>query len=151
MNDGLPLPPLAPTPPHAPRFTRVHLWLYRSSGGKIGGRILAHQFLMLTTIGRKSGRRYTVPLEYYTDGHLPYIIGSNYGKNHPPSWYFNLQANPLAEIERNGARHLVTARVADAQMRQRIWPELVRVAPYYGRYQQHISREIPLVLLHPVE
>lgn len=150
MSDVMPLPTPAPAPPRAPQFTRFHLWLYRSSGGRFGGRFRAHQFLMLTTIGRKTGARYTIPLEYHTDGLIPYIIGSNYGKNHPPAWYLNLQANPLVEIERGGQRQWVTASVADGTTRQRLWPELVRIAPYYERYQLRIAREIPLVLLHPL-
>lgn len=151
MTEALLLPTLAPTPPRAPQFTRFHLWLYRTSGGKLGERFRAHRFLMLTTTGRKTGARYTVPLEYHTDGATPYIIGSNYGKDHPPAWYLNLRANPIVEIERNNQRQWATASVADTSTRQRLWAELVGVAPYYGRYQQGMTREIPLVLLLPLE
>lgn len=63
MTEALLLPTLTPTPPRAPQFTRFHLWLYRTSGGKLGERVRAHRFLMLTTTGRKTGARYTVPLE----------------------------------------------------------------------------------------
>jgi F420H(2)-dependent quinone reductase len=151
MTEAPPLPALAPTPPRMPAFARVHLWLYRASGGKVGGRLPARGFLMLTTTGRKSGARYAVPLEYHTDGQIPYIIGSNYGKERPPAWYLNLQANPTVEIEHNRQRQWATASVADAPTRQRLWTRLVRVSPYYRRYQRHMSREIPLVLLHPLE
>ncbi len=144
------LPPLAPSPPRAPVFARFHLWLYRASGGWIGSRLPARGFLMLTTTGRKSGARYAVALEYHTDRETPFVIASNYGKPHPPAWYLNLLANPTVEVERGGQRHWATAIVAPATDRARIWDDLVRVSPYYARYQQRITREIPLVLLHPV-
>jgi deazaflavin-dependent oxidoreductase (nitroreductase family) len=146
-----PLPPLAPSAPRAPAFARFHLWLYRVSGGRLATRIPGRRFLMLTTTGRKSGARYAIPLEYHTDGQTPYVIGSNYGKGYPPAWYLNLLANPTVEVEREGRRQWATASLVDAADRARIWASLVRVSPYYARYQRNISREIPLVLLRRVE
>lgn len=146
-----PLPPLAPSPPHALAFARFHLWLYRATGGRIGNRLPARGFLMLTTTGRKSGARYAVALEYHTDGQTPYVIASNYGKDYPPAWYLNLLAHPTVEVERNGQRQWATASVVPAADHARIWAKLVRVSPYYARYQRHITREIPLVWLNPVE
>ncbi len=66
-----PFPPPAPTPPRSLWFTRVHVWLYRVSRGRIAGRLPMRGFLMLTTTGRKTGARYPVPLEYHTDGEIP--------------------------------------------------------------------------------
>jgi deazaflavin-dependent oxidoreductase (nitroreductase family) len=145
-----PLPPLAPTPPRSLWFTRLHVWLYRVSRGRIAGKLPMRGFLMLTTTGRKTGARYAVPLEYHTDGQIPYIIASNFGKDYPPAWYFNLLANPTVEIERDGQRAWARASVADPAERGRIWATLVRVSPYYARYQRGVSRQIPIVLLHPV-
>ena len=42
----------------------VHRGLYRLSGGKLGGRMKKVPILLLTTTGRKSGRKRTVPLMY---------------------------------------------------------------------------------------
>ena len=149
MTDTLtPMPPLAPTPPHAPNFMRLHLWLYRVSSGRLGGRFGARSFLMLTTTGRKTSARYAIPLEYHSDGQTPYLIASNFGKDHPPAWLLNLQAHPQVEIERGGQRQWASASLADDATRQRLWPALVRVAPYYARYQRRTTRQIPLILLH---
>jgi F420H(2)-dependent quinone reductase len=144
------LPPRAPSPPHAPTFARIHLWLYRVSGGRIAGKLRPRRFLILTTTGRRSGARYAIPLEYHTDGATPYLIASNFGHDYPPAWLLNAQANPRVEIERDGRRQWATASIASPADRQRLWPELVRVAPHYARYQQGTSREIPLVLLRPL-
>jgi deazaflavin-dependent oxidoreductase (nitroreductase family) len=143
------LPPLAPSPPRSLWFARLHLWLYRASRGWIAGKLPGRGFLMLTTTGRKTGARYAVPLEYHTDGQIPYIIASNYGKDHPPAWYFNLLANPTVEIERDGRRYQARASVVEAAERDRIWAKLVRGSPYYARYQRGVSRQIPIILLRP--
>jgi deazaflavin-dependent oxidoreductase (nitroreductase family) len=153
MTETTSLPPqlpLAPSPSRAPSFARFHLWLYRISGGRLGSRIPGRGFLILTTTGRKSGARYAVVLEYHTDGQIPYVIASNYGKDHPPAWYLNLLANPTVEVERNGQRQWAMASLVDATTRMRLWEDLVRVAPYYARYQRGMTREIPLVLLRPL-
>lgn len=144
-----PLPPIAPLPPRSPTYTRFHVWLYRATGGRLGGRLPAHRFLMLTTTGRKTGTRYAVPLAYHTDGATPYLIASNYGKQRPPAWYLNLQANPFVEVERNGKRQWMRATIAGPKEHARIWADLVGDAPYYAFFQRHTIREIPIVLLHP--
>lgn len=153
MTEVISLAPLASAPPHAPAFMRAHLWLYRASRGKFASRFGARRFLVLTTTGRKTGTRYAIPLEYHTDSqppYTPYVIASNYGKDHPPAWYLNLLAHPAVEIEREGQRQRATAEIASVEDRQRLWPELIRVAPHYARYQQHITRQIPIVLLRPL-
>lgn len=143
------LPPLAPSPPRARWFARLHLWLYRASRGRIAGKLPGRGFLMLTTTGRKTGARYAVALEYHTDGQIPYVIASNYGQEHPPAWYLNLLANPTVEVERGGRRYRATASVAPSAEHDRIWAKLVRGSPYYARYQRRVTRQIPIILLRP--
>lgn len=145
------LAPNAHLPPHAPLFMRVHVALYRATGGRLGGRGAGRQFLLLTTTGRKTGLRYVVPLEYHTDGRIPYIVASNYGRPRPPAWYLNLQAHPLVEIQIGRRREPAMATTASPPQRDRLWSALVREAPHYARYQTHTTRTIPIVLLHPAE
>jgi len=50
-------------------FSVINLWVYQISGGKIGGRFLrGAPVLLLTTIGRRSGKSRTVPLLYLRNG-----------------------------------------------------------------------------------
>jgi F420H(2)-dependent quinone reductase len=46
----------------------VYVFLYRLTGGGIGGKIQTLPVLLLTTIGRKSGQPRTVPLGFLRDG-----------------------------------------------------------------------------------
>ena len=43
----------------------------------------------------------------------------------------------------------MTAHVADAADRERLWTEITRFHPRYAAYQRRTSREIPVVLLRP--
>jgi len=45
-------------------FTRLHVVLYRLSGGKIGGNMSDVHILLLESVGRKTGKRRTTPLAY---------------------------------------------------------------------------------------
>jgi len=43
----------------------------------------------------------------------------------------------------------VHAREASPDERRRLWPQAVEQNPYWGRYSERTSREIPLILLEP--
>src|SRR2546426_3462412 len=72
------------------------LW-YRLSGGRIGGRLGHLPILLLTTTGRRSGRRLTTPLVYLPDGENLVIIASNGGAGRHPEWWVHLPAPPHTE------------------------------------------------------
>ena len=134
----------------APLYVAAHVALYRATGGAIGSRGGSLRFLLLTTTGRRSGRRHTVPLPYYFDGETPYVVASNYGKNRPPVWYLNLVANPDLEVQIGRDRYAARARVAAAGERARIWKQLTIHHENYARYQLRTPREIPIVLIERV-
>ncbi len=131
----------------APFYVTAHVALYCATGGIIGGRGGSLRFLLLTTTGRKTGRRHTVPLPYYFDGSTPFIVASNYGKDRPPAWYLNLLAHPDIEIQAGRDRYPARARVAAPRERSRIWSQLTAHRRNYARYQQRTAREIPIVLI----
>ena len=76
-------------------FGSVHRRVYRLTGGKVGGQIGKLPVLLLTTIGRKSGRPRTQPLAYTRAGDGYAVIASKGGAAQHPLWYLNLHANPL--------------------------------------------------------
>lgn len=87
---------------------------------------------------------------YLTDGPDLVVVASNGGQDWAPSWWLNLQADPMAWVEVDGERYLVRAEQADPAKRVRLWAELVAMYPDYDKYQQRVTRTIPLVRLHPV-
>jgi deazaflavin-dependent oxidoreductase (nitroreductase family) len=131
-------------------MSRLNIWAYRATGGRVGGRFLrGAPVLLLTTQGRRSGRPRTAPLLYLEDGGRIAIVASKGGMSQHPLWYRNLRANPRCEVEIGRERRTMLARVADAEERRELWPKLVAMYRDYDGYQARTDREIPVVLLMP--
>jgi deazaflavin-dependent oxidoreductase (nitroreductase family) len=132
-------------------FTATHLFIYRLSGGRIGGVVQGLHVLILTTTGRKSGRSRTMPLGYFKHDGGYVITASNSGSDHHPGWYYNLKSDPSAAIQIKNRHTPVRAEEVTGEERERLWSELIRISPGYADYQKHTSRKIPMVILRPSE
>jgi deazaflavin-dependent oxidoreductase (nitroreductase family) len=108
-------------------------------------------FLKLTTMGRKSGQPRTVHLLYIRDGSAYVVTASNGGKQSPPGWFFNVSSNPQVTLHVHGTQVSAVAEVADPDKRRELWARLLSLAPIYAGYEKHTSREIPMVILRPVD
>jgi deazaflavin-dependent oxidoreductase (nitroreductase family) len=129
------------------RVTALNTWLYRVSGGRVGGSFDRAPVLPLHHVGRKSGERRVAPLLYLPDGEDIVVVASYGGAPKHPAWFHNLRAAPKTEIEVGRERRPVTAQVATEEERERLWPALLELYPAYGAYQARTEREIPLVVL----
>jgi F420H(2)-dependent quinone reductase len=127
----------------------LHRLLYRMSGGRIGSRVWDLPVVLLTTTGRRTGKKRTVPLCSIRAGDDVVVIGSYGGLDQPPAWWLNLQANPHAEVAAGRERRAVTARNADPEERAVLWAEVTTRAPGYLEYERRTTREIPVVILQP--
>lgn len=107
----------------------------------------------LTTTGRRSGRpRATMLTSPYQEGSTIVIVASRGGDDHHPAWYLNLRDNPVVSVSVGGkAAQRMRAEIADPEDRKRLWPLITADHPNYAGYQLRTEREIPVVLLHPVE
>ena len=142
---------------------RLHQAIYRGTRGWLGKRLIGRPSLLLTTLGRHTGRQRTNALIYYKDGSSWVVVASNGGSDHGPGWLANLRTEPHVRVQ-VGRRHwAATARVATAEERARLWPLVNRhnrgFAPLlhpgthgrYDAYQRSTSREIPIVVLDPTD
>ncbi|RMD83662.1 MAG: nitroreductase family deazaflavin-dependent oxidoreductase [Candidatus Dadabacteria bacterium] len=131
-------------------MSRANTWLYRVSGGRLGGRWLrGAPVMLLTTIGRKSGQPRTVPLLYLRDGENIVCVASKGGMSKHPLWYLNLEANPDCEVQIGRQRLPMRARRASDAEKAELWPRLVAMYPDYEDYQARTERNIPVVILSP--
>jgi deazaflavin-dependent oxidoreductase (nitroreductase family) len=105
--------------------------------------------LLLDHVGAKSGTKRTSPLVYLADGKNVVIVASKGGSARNPAWFHNLRANPETTVQIGSERRPVTARVATARERSRLWPKVVSTYGGYQGYQARTSRQIPLVILEP--
>lgn len=127
-------------------ITVAHVAVYRGSGGRIGARGRGLEFLLLHTVGARSGRARTTPLLYLADGDALVVVASNGGRDSHPGWHHNLLRVPAAAVTVGREGREVRARVAAPHERERLWPLLDRLYPY-DAYRAHTGREIPIVLL----
>ena len=141
---------------------RLDVWAVRCTGGSFFMWLFARraglakdpdfksnqaQALVLVTKGRKSGRRRSVVLPYFTIDGKTFVVGSKGGASDDPDWVWNLRKTPAALAYVKRRPRLITTRFADAAERARLWSQLVALAPTYAGYQQGTSREIPLVII----
>jgi deazaflavin-dependent oxidoreductase (nitroreductase family) len=132
-------------------MSHLNTWLYRISGGRLGGTWLYGAPVMLLTYkGRKSGKTMTTPLLYIRDGRDVVTVASKGGSATHPLWFLNLRSNPDCEVVIRREKTRVRARTASADEKKRLWPMLVAVYPDYDEYQQRSPRDIPVVILSPV-
>jgi deazaflavin-dependent oxidoreductase (nitroreductase family) len=131
-------------------MSKLNIWAYRATRGKIGGTFLrGAPVMLLTTTGRKSGRPRTAPLIYLEQGDDLVIVASKGGMSHHPAWFRNLEANPDVGVEIGSERRQMRAqRVSDAE-KAAFWPELTRIYRDYDDYQARTDRNIPVVVLSP--
>jgi F420H(2)-dependent quinone reductase len=129
----------------------LHRVLYRWSGGRIGGRLWNLRVVLLTTTGRRTGKRRTVPLCSLRHQEDVVVVASYGGLDRPPAWWLNLVADPRAELLEGRTRRAVTARTASPDERTRLWADLTSRAPGYLDYERRTTREIPLVILQSSE
>ena len=127
----------------------VHTFWYRSTKGRIGGRFKGAPVLLLTTIGRKTGKPRTTPLLYQVDGNNLVLVASNGGRDQDPSWWTNLKVNPKTQVILRGETRGMTAREASDDEKASLWPLMVKMYPPYEEYQKKTSREISVVILTP--
>jgi deazaflavin-dependent oxidoreductase (nitroreductase family) len=131
-------------------MSRLNTWVFRATGGRIGGRFRGGAPVMLvTTIGRKSGKAFTTPLLYLRDGADVVTVASKGGMDHHPLWYHNLVANPDVEVQIGRETTRGRARTANAAEKAALWPKLVAMYPDYADYQARTKRHIPVVIISP--
>ncbi|GAA2410318.1 nitroreductase family deazaflavin-dependent oxidoreductase [Actinomadura vinacea] len=126
-----------------------HVRAYRESGGEVGYMWNGAPTLLLTTVGRRSGRPRTIAIIYGRDGNDHLLIASRGGAPKHPHWYLNLQANPEAEIQVKSEIIQVTAHTAAEAEKPRLWKIMTGIWPNYDVYQERTDRIIPVVVLRP--
>lgn len=129
----------------------VHRLLVKVTGGRLGHSFGDMPVVELTTIGRRSGQARSVLLTApLREGDSYVVVASRGGDDHHPAWFLNLRDRPEVEVAVKGAaRQPMLARVATAEERARMWPQIAGKYKNYAGYQKRTTREIPLVLLEP--
>lgn len=132
-------------------LTSTNVFVYQITKGRLGNRLGKQSILLLHTIGRRSGKRYTTTLSYYRDGNSYLVVASNWGKENHPGWFHNLMQQPHTTIQVRANTIQVEARQAQGEEYQRLWQLVTQLNEQYVQYEKRMDRRIPIVVLSPVE
>ena len=113
-------------------------WLYRKTDGKLlsTGRPVG-PILLLTTTGRRSGKKRTTPVFYLRDNGCLILCNANPGFEQTNPWVLNLRAQPNAMVQIANNIYTCHSREATPSEIDHYWPRLVHLWP---AYQQHFER-----------
>jgi deazaflavin-dependent oxidoreductase (nitroreductase family) len=108
-----------------------------------------YTFLVLETVGAKTGAVRQATLLYLQHGDDFIVLASNFGQEHPPAWYFNLQAQPDAHVLHDGRRMAVRAAVVHGADRAALIPVMAAYNSQWRGYFKNVERALPVVRLTP--
>jgi len=136
-------------PPVGWARTHVHQYITTDGADDKNGHIWRRgaPVLLLTTIGRRSGRGRRTPLIYGRDGDRYLVVASLGGSDDAPKWFDNLVADPRVRVQVLGDVFDARARPATAEEQSRLWPTMTAIWPDYDNYQKRTDRAIPVVVL----
>jgi deazaflavin-dependent oxidoreductase (nitroreductase family) len=104
--------------------------------------------ITLTTTGARTGKRREVPLVGVPHGDDLAVIGTRFGQANTPGWWFNLRADPHAEVGWRGRTAAVAAREAEGAERDEVWDQGCRLYAGYQAYARRITgREVHVMVL----
>jgi F420H(2)-dependent quinone reductase len=105
--------------------------------------------VLLTMLGKASGKVRKVPLMRVEHDGVYAAVASKGGAPDNPQWYANLLAHPDLDLQDDTETRPVRARLISGDERAEWWTRCVEAFPSYAEYQKGTEREIPVFLLEP--
>jgi deazaflavin-dependent oxidoreductase (nitroreductase family) len=108
------------------------------------------RMVLLTTTGRRSGTKHTVPLGVARDDDNNLILfGSNMGSPTEPDWVANIRADSSVHVELTDQSFDANAVVLTGEARGAAYQRWLDYAPNTASHQDQAGREIPMILISP--
>ena len=138
--------------PWLPRFLPQIMWfdklLQRATRGRFTVLDMAGlPNIMLTAVGRKSGKPRDTPLLCVPDGADILIAGSNFGGKFEPIWVKNVEANPDVTVRFDEQTSARQARRIEGDEREAAWQHMLQTWPNFARYERRTDRQIKVFRL----
>jgi deazaflavin-dependent oxidoreductase (nitroreductase family) len=107
------------------------------------------KFLVLTSVGAKTGAQRQTPVAWFPDGQDSWlIVASAAGAQNNPAWYYNIAAHPNdVQIEMAGRRIAVSAEQLHGPARDRAWHQITTTEKRFAKYEHKTDRELPVIRL----
>ncbi len=118
----------------------------RAESGATPCRDTGMPIIVMTTVGRKSGKVRKVPLMKVEHNGEYAIIASKGGAPKNPAWVANLLAEPKVMIQDGPEPFDALVRLVEGAERDEWWQRSVAAYPPYAEYQAKTDREIPVFI-----
>ena len=135
--------------PSPSAWSRKQAESYESSGGTRSTTLNGMPVVVLTTLGRRTGKVRKTPLMRVEHDGVYAIVASKGGAPTNPVWYANVVANPHVELQDGTVTKDYTAREITGDERALWWERAVATYADYADYQRKTDRQIPVFVLEP--
>jgi F420H(2)-dependent quinone reductase len=126
--------------------TAIDRRLLRAGRSALGARVAGRPALLLTTVGRRTGRPRTTPLIYSSvEDRTLLLVAANGAASWRPDWLLNLAAHGHVTVELQGECFPADARVLGVDERAARWQEACTRFPGLAAAQHATGRSIELV------
>ena len=137
--------------PSTSDWARKQAELFEGSGGAKGATLRGMPIVLLTSIGAQSGKLRKSPLmRVEHDGEYA-VVASLGGAPKHPVWYYNLRKHPHVELQDGPVKKDYVAREVAGEEKAVWWERAVAAYPDYADYQKKTTRQIPVLVLTPME
>ncbi len=138
--------------PSTTEWVREQVEAYEASNGLAANtlRDTGIPIIVVTSKGAATGnlRKFAL-MRVEHDGEYA-LVASIGGAPQNPSWYHNLVAEPMCEIQDGPAPGDFTTRIVEGDERDIWWERAVEVFPTYTHYAAKTERTIPVFVATPV-
>jgi deazaflavin-dependent oxidoreductase (nitroreductase family) len=126
--------------------------LYERTDGAEPSELVGDEWVILWTLGARSGKVRKTPVVRVTDGEGRYtVIGSMGGAPTHPQWVHNLRTHPRARVQDGALITDLVVREVDGDEKAAWWARATAIWPDYDAYQAATERQIPLFVLEPAD
>ncbi|WP_051639810.1 GNAT family N-acetyltransferase [Cellulomonas sp. URHE0023] len=121
---------------------------FRVSRGRVGDTYEYARLLLLTSVGARTKKRWTNPVEYLPDGEKFVVFATGGGPSTTfPGWYHNLKAHPEASIEVGDLTFGVVAEEVTGSQRERLYDRQRVFDPSFVPVNEATNRPVPVMVL----
>jgi deazaflavin-dependent oxidoreductase (nitroreductase family) len=136
--------------PSSSERARDQVALYEATSGREGGTLEGRPVVILTMTGATSGKIRKTPVMRIEHDGTYLAVASNGGAPSHPAWYHNLIAHPDVRLQDGAQVHSLRAREVFGQEKAEAWKLAESRWPHFPGYRAKAGREIPILLLEPV-
>ena len=132
-------------------WAREQAEVFEASNGADANTMEGRPIVVLTSVGAKSGKLRKNALMRIEHEGVYAVVASKGGDPAHPSWYHNLVANPLVELQDGDTTRDYTAREVSGDEKALWWARANEAWPYFDGYQEKTERPIPVFVLEPTQ